>query len=377
MAGYGMSDPKAAAAINALAAKNNTANASIGYKPTTYQPGELAKMLMVKNGASYMPASNPTAQTSSTSVWNQSAGNNDAKNAMLAWGSAFMQPGAQLTGSVQNQFTAQNRGLDTSTGSTWRAYQPGGIFGSLFGGSSGSSGSGSSGGSSALSGLSSIASGGGLSSLGSMFGGGSSGGLGSMLGGGGMSGIGNALGGALGGGSGAPQAPAEEEKEKDKPIPQRHWAGGYTSEQQAAMNTAKSDVERARIKRDFDQANIESFKGMQGYDDVKKDRVKEAQQLAERQGGQYDTEGNYYSRDAAKDAIDADSKKRAQADANYYDVPDGAVPIAGNEGDKTPVGSTPAAGGGSKSSDKGSGGGLDNDWLKKLAGIAGSWFGGR
>jgi len=369
MAGYGMTDPKAAAAINALAAKNNTANTAIGYKPTTYKPGELAKTLMVKNGASYMPSANPSAQSGgSKTVTNQSSGNTAAKNAMLAWGSAFMQPGAQLTGSVQNQFTAQNRNLPTHSGSTWEAYQPGGIFANWAGG--GSSG----GGSSPLSGLSSMAAGGGgLSSLGSLFGGGGLSGLGSMLGGGGMSGIGNALGGALGGGSGA-QPAAEEEKEKDKPIPQRHWAGGYTSEQQARLNEAKSNSEAARLKAGFDTENIASFQGMQGYDDLKKDRVTQAQQLAERQGGQYDTEGNYYSRGVAKKAIDADNKKRAQDDANYYDVPDGAVPIAGNEGDKKPSGSSAANGGGGG---KGSSSKLDSDWLKKLAGMAGSWFGGR
>lgn len=373
MAGYGMTDPKAAAAINALAAKNNTANAAIGYKPTTTTQAQAAKtnsaVNYVNNAAKYMPAANPKAQTGAKTVTNQDPNNMSAKLGMLAFGKNYMpaaSPGAQATGSAANQFQAEfNKLGKTGTGAVWDYWT------SLQNG-----GGGSSGGSSALSGLSSMAAGGGgLGALGGMMGGGGMGGLGSlgsMMGGGGMGGIGDALGGALGGGSGG--VPAEE-KEPDKPIPQRHWAGGYTSTQQAAMDGAKSNYEREKLKAGFDTTNIAGFKGQESYDEVKKDRVKQAQQLAERQGGAYDTEGNYYSKDAAKKATADQSKKRAQAEANYYEIPDGAVPIAGNENDKTPPGSTPAAGGGNTKDSKG-GSSLDSDWLKKLGGMAASWFGG-
>lgn len=381
MPGYGMTDPKAAAAINAMAAKNNAANAAIGYKPThTTQPQAAATgsaIRYVNNAAKYMPSVTPKAQMGAKTVTNQDPNNTSAKLGMLAFGANYMPaatPGAQATGSAANKFQSEfnKLGLGTGTGAVWDYYQ------SL---QRGGGGAPSGGGSSPLSGLGSIAAGGGgLGGLGSMFGGGMGGlgGLGGMMGGGGMGGIGNALGGALGGGSGAPQA---EEKEPDKPIPQRHWAGGYTSQQQAAMNGAKSNWEREKLKAGFDQENIAAFKGQESYDELKKSRVKQAQQLAERQGGAYDTEGNYYSKDAAKNATNEEKKKRAQAEANYYDVPDGAVPIAGNEGDKTPPGSTPAASGGkgSSSGSKSSSGGsskLDNDWLKKLGGMAASWFGG-
>jgi hypothetical protein len=368
MAGYGMTDPKAAAAINKMAAANNKTNTAIGYKPTTTTQKEAAArssaINYVNNAAKYMPSVNPKAQTTSKTVTNQSAGNDDAKRAMLAWGGAFMQPGAQLTGSAANQFTAQNALLkDTSTGSTWRAYQPGGQFYDLL------NGGGSSGGSSL--------GGGGLGGLASAFGGGGMGGLGSLgglMGGGGMGGmggIGDALGGALGGGAGG--VPAEE-KEPEKPAPVRHWAGAYTDTQLAQLNQlGGGDLgKQAQLKAAYDRENLDRFAGMESYEDTKKKRTEQARELAGRQGGQYDTEGNYYSPDVARDAQKAENEKRSKLDWNMYDTPKGAVPIAGTSTDNTSK-SGSGSGGGSSSGGKG---GLDSDWLKKLAGMASSWFGG-
>lgn len=378
MAGYGMTDPKAAAAINALAAKNNAAAAAKPYTtPSPYAYGmNNTKAAAAINTQSLRNNVNSTASggygmnnVAAANYINQLAKTTPARAQTgttvknPTWAPISSSASYQLPASFDYSSLATHFGLNKPT-TAWN-----------FGGSGGSSG-GTSGVSSGLSGLSSIAAGGG--SMGGL------GGMGSMLGGGmgglgGMSGIGSALGGALGGGSmgGGTGAPPAEEKEPDKPIPQRHWAGGYTAQQQAAMDQAGDNYSRAKLKAGYDAENIASFKGMQGYDDLKKDRVKQAQQLAERQGGQYDTEGNFYSRDVAGKAIEEDNKKRAQQDANYYDIPDGAVPIAAGEGDKKPPGSA-AGSGGSKSGSSSSGkSGLDSDWLKKLGGMASSWFGGR
>ena len=382
MAGYGMNDPNAAKAINALAAKNNAAAAKAGPAvQTTYKPGELqdlwsgnfqtlfpgssllgagdkSKLNMLQYGASYMPSVNPTAQTTGAGVG-------------IPWASGMVDW-------IRQGY--ENAGVDTSSIPLWG----GGKYVSKNSPSSGigaPSGGGLAAGGGGLGSLGALMGGGGLGSLGSMMGGGGLGSLGSILGGGG-------LGGAMGGGSGAPQQPAAAEKESDKPVPQRYWAGGYTAAQQAAMNQTGDNYARERMKAGFDADNIKSFKGMQGYDDLKADRVKQAQQLAERQGGQYDTEGNYYSRDVLGGVIADENKKRAQQDVNYYDTPSGAVPVAGNANDNTPAASGGGGGGGTSSSggtksggtkSGGSlwgGGGLSGDWLKKLGSMASSWFGG-
>lgn len=385
MAGYGMTDPKAAAAINALASKNNAAAAAKPY---------VAPKPAVKTTAAPKLAS-PTAygmnNTNAAAVINNRAlSNNIAATSSGGYGMNNV-AASNYINNLARTTTARSTPGTTTKNPTWApisgpaSYQlPANYdWGSLaghFGLNNPNTPFEFSGGGSSSSGIGAPSSGGGgaLGGLGAALGGGGMGGLGSM--GGGMGGIGDALGGALGGGSGAGGGAPAEEKEKDKPIPQRHWAGSYDAAQQAALNNASSDFQRAKLKEGYDVTNIDKFKGMQGYDDLKGDRVKQAQQLAERQGGQYDTEGNYYSRDAAKDAIDADNKKRAQLDANTYETPKGAVPIAGNEGDQKPAGSTPATGSGSGSSaaagGKAGSSNLDNDWLKKLAGMASSWFGG-
>lgn len=344
--GYGMSAGGAsAAAINKSAYANNTANKAIAYKPTVY------------------PSTNKT-------VTNQSSGNDSAKNAMLAWGVNYMpsaSPGAQATGSQANQFQSQinSLGIGTGTGALWDYYKSQG------GGSAAPSG-GSSGGGTSWGGA-----------LGSALGGGSMGGsglgsLGGMMGGGGLGGLGGAMGGGSSGG-GYPAAEQPAEKPPEKPAPTRHWASGYTSTQQAAMGNAGTLEQGERLKAQYDAENLAGFKGMQSYDDLKNDRVKQAKALAERQGGQYDTEGNYYSKDVVKNVTATENAKKSKADANYYDTPSGAVPVAGNANDNVPGNSTGTSSGGAGGGAAAGGGDslAGSDWLKKLAGMASGWLGGR
>jgi hypothetical protein len=336
--GYGMAGATAAqvASINKQAAANNAVNKQIAYKPTTTTQKAAAQLNSninyVNNAAKYMPAATPGAQFT---------GGQNAANANKAKPSAL---------AALPKYPSVSTSYPTNNSTGWQ----------------------SQGWSQALSGVGNIGAGmgsmGGMSSMLS--------GLGGMMGGGG-------LGGGMGGGDPYPPAAPAEEKVPEKEAPQRYWAGGYTEAQQAAMNAGGSPENIARMKAGFDEQNIKSFQGMTSQEEIKKKRVEEAKALAGRSGGQYDSEGNYYSRDILGGIIKDENAKKDKADANRYDVPKGAVPVAATSGDNTPAAAGSGGGGGTGGTgtkpkdDKKPSGKLDNDWLKKLSGLASGWFGGR
>lgn len=370
MAGYGYNDPTAIAAINKQAAANNAKNSSyVTSKPTTQtgygmsDPNAARKintMALANNLASTSSGGYGQSNVAAANYINQLAKTTPAR---AVSGTTVKNPTwAPISGAASYQLPAS---YDWS--------KLGGQFGipqvSAWSSPSGSSGGGGMSGVGAA--LGSALGGGGMGSMG-----GGMGSLGSMMGG--MGGLGSMMGGGGGGGAAGGGAAPEPAKEPEKPLPQRYWAGGYTAEQQARMGDASSLSDEASLKAKYDAENVARFKGTQGYDDLKKDRVKNAQGLAESQGGQYDSEGNYYSSDLIGGLVKTENEKRAKADAKQYDTPAGAVPVAGNAGDYTPTAAASAApGGAAPAAPKTPKSGMDSDWLNRLAGMASGWFGSR
>jgi hypothetical protein len=289
-----MTDPAAVAAINAMAKKNVAATKPVAQ--TTYTPSELqdlrsgnyqaifpgssligagdkAKANMLQFGASYMPSVNSTAQTTGAGLGTPWA------SGMPDW--------------VRSNY--ENMGVDTSSIPLWgggsyvsqntpRAAASGGSsMGSMLGGGMGSMGGG-------LGGM------GGMSGIGSM--------LGSMLGGGGM--------GSMGGGGSQGSTPPPPEPEKPKP--QRHWAGGYTTQELEDQMNAGDTSAGEHVKALQDAKKLAYAQAHPSEEDSKKRVTQSAARGAQEVGGQYDTDGNIYSlADIEKIAKEESDKKAKEA----------------------------------------------------------------
>jgi len=222
----------------------------------------------------------------------------------------------------------------------------------------------------------------------------------------GMSGIGSAMGSMLGGfgggGSAQPRqqtpsdtaAPTQDPApaEKPKPNPQRQYAGGYTDQQLEELNSYGSNSKNAVRKSQIDQENIAKWKasGNESYDDQKEARVKAAQARAASNGGQYDSEGNYYAPDVVSKLVAEENVKRAKLDADTYGVPEGAQPTAADGSyyagpaaapapavsPASPASPGAAAAPASTPQKQGRGQSFDPEWFNKLAGMASGWFQG-
>lgn len=347
-----MTDPAAVAAINAMAKKNVAATKPVAQ--TTYKPSELqdlrsgnfqslfpgssligagdkSKANMLQFGASYMPSVNPTAQTTGAGTGTPWA------SGMPDW--------------VRSNY--ENMGVDTSSIPLWgggsyvsanspRAAAGSGVPVGGFGGSSGGMG-----------------------------------GLGSMMGGmGGMSGIGNALGSMLGGGgmggsggagSGSSSTPPVDQR-PEKPNPQRHYAGGYTTQELADQRNAGASVDEDRVKSIQDAKKYAYAQAHPSEENTKAKELESYKAQAQQSGGLYDTEGNFYTPEQADKLSKEESEKRKLLEAQQYK--------GGPTGDTGP--SSGSSGGGSGS---GSGGGLGGgggggfDFGSMLGGLSGL-FGG-